>query len=251
MGGPQSVLVSLLRLVVIKEEMITMRFDMQWISGLALAVIAMVGLSCAHGNTGKKDATLSQADHESMVSQYRKGIEESRKIVVAKVNGADITMYDLINKMNQIAPGYIPPGHERTPEMDQMVKKEALDVLIFRELAIQEAVRQGMKVPPEQIDETLKKIRAKAGSEDAFNKSLNMTGETEESLRKTIERDQLFDMIVKQEIFRKATEDPDPHSVENKKSEWEAELKKNAKIEIMLEEVEKKIKEESGKPKRD
>jgi len=225
-----------------------MRFDMQWISGLALAVIAMVGLSCAHGNTEKKDAAPSQAEHESMVSQYRKGVEESKKIVIARVNGADITMNDLINKMNQIAPSRIPRGHERTPELDQMVKKEALDVLIFRELAIQEAVRQGMKVPPEQIDETLKKIRAKAGSEEAFNKSLSMTGETEESLRKVIERDQLFDMIVKQEIFRKATEDPDPHSVENRKLEWEAELKKNAKIEIMLEEVEKKIKEESGKP---
>ena len=226
-----------------------MKFDIRRIGCLALAIIAVTGLSCAHGNTEKKDTALSQAEHKDMVSEYRKGVEESRKVVVAKVNGADITMYDLINKMNQIAPSQIPRGHQRTPEIDQMVKKEALDILIFRELAVQEAVRQGMKVSPEQIDETLKEIKAKMGSEEAFHKSLSMNGETEESFKKVIERDQLFNMIVKQEIYRKAMEDADPQSVENRKQEWEAELKKDAKIEIMLEEAEKKIKEESGKAK--
>jgi len=223
-----------------------MKLNMRLIGGLAM--IAVVGLSCAHGIEEKKDsnATPSPAGHENMVSQYRKGIEESRTIVVAKVNGSDITMYDLINKMNQIAPTQIPRGHQRTPEMDQVVEKEALDILIFRELAVQEAVRQGMKVPPERIDETLNEIRSKMGSEDAFNKALSTSGQTEESFRKVVERDQLFDMIVKQEVFRKATEDPDPNAVENRKRDWEAELKKNAQIEITLEEAEKRIKEESG-----
>ena len=228
-----------------QEEMMD-RLRISWMTGLMIVFIVLTGLSCAHTNGDKQDRAIKPADHEKMLSEFQKGVEESKKYVVAKVNGVDITMNDLIGKMNQIAPKYIARGHERTPEIDQMVKQEALDIIIFRELAVQEAVRQGMKVTPAQVDETLQKIKANMGSEDQFNKFLDMTGETEESLRKGIERNQLFNMIVAEEIYHKANAG-DASEVEQRRLEWEAELKKEAKIEIMLEDVEKKLKEDAKK----
>ena len=39
--------------------------------------------------------------------------------------------------------------------MDEKVRKEAMDRLIYRELAIQEAARQGMTAAPEKIGEAI------------------------------------------------------------------------------------------------
>ncbi len=208
------------------------------------ATIAFALFSCAHESSGRGDMAISPEQHQKILGEYQKGVEESKRIVIARVNGVEITLQNLLDRMNQIAPNFIPRGHQRTPEIDLRVKQEALDVLIFRELAVQEAVRRGLQVPPGKIDGTLNKIKERLGSEDAFNKSLSMTGETEESLRKGIEKNMLFEMIAKQEIFRKAQEDPDPHSVENRKQEWEAELKKDAKIEVFLDQVEKEMRED-------
>jgi hypothetical protein len=56
-------------------------------------------------------------------------------------------------------------------------------------------------------------------------------------------------MIASKEISLQAENDEGP-SIQKRKLEWESELKKNAKIEILLEEVEKKLKEDSAKPGR-
>jgi hypothetical protein len=212
-----------------------------------LMIIAITSFSCAHGNPEKKKMTVATTDHEETNKQYLKGVEESKKHVVARVNGVEITLYRLIDRMNQIAPNLL-RSHERTPGIDDWVKREALSILIFRELAIQEAVRLGIKAPPEQIDETLEKIKATAGSEDEFKKFLNTTGKTEESLRKDIGRNLLFDMIIEQEVVSHAKKGGrGDTSAELRRVEWEKELKKGAKIEITLDEVEKKLREEAEK----
>ena len=208
------------------------------------------GLSCAHRNAEKKDTALVPAEHEQRPADYQQGLQEAKKIVVARVNGVAITLKDLINRMNQFASVYVPESHERTPEIDQAVKQEALDILIFRELAVQEAVRQGMTVPTETLDKFIQDLRKGLGSEDAYHDYLRKTDNTEESLKKEFERNQLFDMISSKEIYLQAGKDEGP-SVEERKQEWESELKKNATIEILLEEVEKKLKEGAEKPGRE
>ncbi|MFZ2197102.1 MAG: SurA N-terminal domain-containing protein, partial [Thermodesulfovibrionales bacterium] len=177
----------------------------------------------------------------------QQGLKVAKKIAVARVNGVAITLNDLIIKMNQLASVYIPESHERTPEMDQAVKQEALDILIFRELAVQEAVRQGLKIPPGALDNFIQSLKKDMGSEDAFNDYLIKTDSTEGSLKKEFERNQLFDMIASKEIYLQAEND-EPRSIQMRKLEWESELKKNATIEILLEEVEKKLKEGVEKP---
>ena len=221
-------------------------FRIHWISSLILLTIIFAGLSCAHRNAEKKDMTIMPAEHEKQ-TEDQQGLKVAKKMAVARVNGVAITLNDLIIKMNQLATAYIPESHERTPELDQAVKQEALDILIFRELAVQEAVRQGLKIPPAALDKFIQDVREGMGSEDAYNNYLKNTDSTEESLKKEFERNQLFDMIASKEIYLQAEND-EPPSIEKRKQEWESELKKNATIEILLGEVEKKLKEGAENP---
>ena len=170
---------------------------------LPLGLAVMVALATLSCSGGKKEAEKKPPEHEKMVQQYEKGVEESKKVVIARVNGTEITMKDLIEQMNRMAPKYLSKREERSPETDQRVKKEALDFLVFRELATQEAARRGMKVKPEAVDQAIAAIKSKAGSEEAFRKNLAMTGYTEATMRQAVERGLLFDMIAGQEIFQK------------------------------------------------
>ena len=208
----------------------------QWVIGLVMVGFAFAGAPCAHGASARNDNAVKPAEHEEMLEKYRKGVEESKKVPVARVNGADITMFDLLNRMNRIAPQYMKPGQPRDPETDARVRQAALDVLIFRELAVQEAVRQGMKVAPEALDNSVKMLKERLGSEDAYKAYLSREGLTEASLRTGIERDQLYERIAGKEIFQKVQETGrnDLSAVETRRQEWEAEMKKTATIEILV-----------------
>lgn len=170
-----------------------------------LVVTALAATACSREKEANK--TALPPGHDETARTYLKNIEESKKVVVARVNGEAIRMNTLIDSINQIAPKYVSSPKEITPEIDQKVRKEAIDILIFRELALQEAVKRGMKVQPERVSDTLNQLRANAGSEEVFKKRLEMEGKTEDSLRKEIERNVLFDMIAEKEILSRVRVD--------------------------------------------
>ena len=176
------------------------RLSFLWMPILIAVLFGLTAVSCS-----KKDdsRTVKPAGHDKMVEERVKDIEESKKIVVAKVNGTEIRMNELVERMNFIAPMYAKSPQEMTPELDQQLKKQALDILIFRELAIQEAVRQGISAPPQEVSERVLQRKAEMGSEEAFTKNLRLTGHTEGSFRKMTERNLLFDIIADREITRK------------------------------------------------
>jgi hypothetical protein len=172
-----------------------------------LFACALAVVSCNRNKAEKGTANLPP-EHAKAVEAYKKSIEESKKITVAKVNGAAITMNDLVREMNSVAKEVMKPGEKREPKLDEKVRKEALDRLIYRELAVQEAVRQGMTVPPQAVGEEMQKAKARFKTEEAFRVSLAQQGMTEEDLRKMIERGLLVDMITEKEIFDKVKVDP-------------------------------------------
>lgn len=180
---------------------------MKSIIAISVLVLSLALLSCSKEKQAEKKTPAVPPGHEKVIESYKKSVEESKKVVVAKVNGAGITMHELINEMNVIGPRYVKPGQQRDSKLDDKVRQEALDGLIYRELAVQEAVRQGMKVPPEQIQDSLKKIKTGMKTEDAFRQRLTMSGLTEEGLKKQVERDLLVEMITEKEIFEKINVD--------------------------------------------
>ncbi len=172
----------------------------------------------------------------------------AQRAVIARVNGTDIMMNDLASEMKMIGPQFIKDPSQRTPENVEKLKQMAFDILIFRELATQEAARQGMKVRQEAVDEADKQLRVKLGSEENYRKFLEISGYTERSMRRRLEKDMLFGMITDKEIFKKVGAN-DQGAIEKRKEAWENSLKKNAKIELFLTEVEKNMREEAKKEK--
>ncbi len=252
---------------------------------ILLSVICMAGTSCtkqdAQTTAGPKaevEKSAPMPGEDRRFEELEKGARESRKIVVAKVNGEDITLYSLVREMNKVAPKYIKPGEKSTPAIDEKIRQEALDRLIFFELAVQEAVRQGIKVRPETVDAIIKNLKSQLGSDEAYQAYLKRLGLSDSDLRKKVEKSQRFELIIGQEIYNKIHVDEkmlreeyrknkdqirtqtEPSRTmtyeeakplmerklkaelgESKIREWEKELRKNAKVEIMPEEAEKTV----------
>jgi len=235
---------------------------------LAIMVLTTFLLFYACKKTEPTSARMMPEQHQ--MEQLKKSFEDSKKVIVAKVNGDPITMFTLLREMNVIAEQYIKPGQQRTPEIDSKVKTAALNDLIFQELAIQEARKGGMTVNAEVINGEINNIKAKEGDEKSFQGYLAMNGLSEEELRQMIERDQLFEMIATKEVDAKIriTDAALRERYKKEKShlmtknaahkqmtyeeargmleqglraeagvkrmrEWQKELRKNAKIEIM------------------
>src|SRR5208283_3136319 len=184
---------------------------------IVLAVLAgLTGLSCTKKENAPKEAAPKPApalveQKAKQAQEIKKGVEESKNIVVAKVNGAPITMYQLVSEMNLIAPRYTGPERKRAegpgPGIDKKIKKEALDRLIFKKLALQEAMREGIHIKPEIIEDVVKKIRENLGSDAAYKEYLTSRGVTENGLKEKIEESRRFEMITAKEIYQKISPD--------------------------------------------
>jgi len=233
---------------------------------IALFFLGFALISCKGDTAQKKEPANRTVESSRIAEEQRKRFEESQKTIVAKVNGVPVSMPELLEEMNAIAPQYIKPGQKRNPKTDENVRKEALDRLIWRELAVQTAKKQGMKAPAEAVAEELKRIKGEMKTEDAFRQNLAKLGMTEEELRQRIERNVLVEMITEKEVFGKAVVDPEEArkvyekkyasrkgpsrpmtfeeaqpliekelmtaAVQKREDEWVAEMRKGAKIEI-------------------
>ncbi len=150
----------------------------------------------------KRDAAAAEKAEDA-----KKDAEAARKVVVARVNGSDISLYELIRAMNIVAPKYINRAEQATREMTSKIRKEALDRLIFEELAIQEAAKEGINPGPEAVENVVREVRKNLGTEEAYKDYLSRHDLTEEMLKKLIARSQSYEMITAKEIYRKVKVD--------------------------------------------
>ena len=248
------------------------------LSIIALTVLfafALAGISCNRDKAPAKGTANVTPDQSKVLEAYAKSAEAAKKTMVGKINGVNISMNDLIREMNAIGPQYVKPGQKRDQKVDEKVRKDALDRLIYRELVVQEAARQGIKATPEEVGDGLKKLKAGLKSADAYRENLIKMGLTEEELKKQIERDILIERVTEKEIFGKVAINPEQvkktyekekgsykgpsgqmsfeeagplieqklmaRAVGKREDEWVEGLKKAAKIEITLGESAKEI----------
>jgi hypothetical protein len=230
---------------------------------LVVAVSHLMLFSC------KKTETAGAPPPDAHRSEMlKRSFEASKKVIAAKVNGEAITLFALLREMNAIAPQYLSQGRQRTPALDNKIRNAALNNVIIQELAVQEARKRGMKVNPDVMDGEIKKMKANAGSPAAFQEYLDNNGLTEDELRQTVEQDALFELIATQEVDEKITvtdaalrerynrekaglkdsahrqmtfeqakalleQRVRAEAAEKRMRQWETELKKNARIEIV------------------
>lgn len=169
----------------------------------ALMITAVFATSCSKKKEQASSKNVTPPGHEKMVEEMKKDLSQSKKIVVARVNGDKITMSDLVREMNLIQPSFVRPGQAPSPQTDEKVKKEALNLLIFRSLALQEARRQGIRAKQEEVDKIMKNLRNRFRSKEAYESYLTLQALNDKSLRKLIADDNVFQTITDKEIFQK------------------------------------------------
>jgi peptidyl-prolyl cis-trans isomerase C len=154
-----------------------------------------------------KAAEVRKTEEAKRAERARRSAGEARKIIVARVNGADINMFMLVRAMNRVAPRHLKKGETATPEISGKIRNEALDWLIFEELAVQEAVKQGIKPAPEDIRKVIDQVKQDSGTEQAYREYLEKSFLTEEKLKDLIERGRRYELITAREIYEKAEVD--------------------------------------------
>ena len=125
----------------------------------------------------------------------------AQPVIVAKVNGAPIPLEAVTDMMNRLKAG---KGHgAKAPKGKDPLRMEALDRIIFEELAYQKAKADGLNAGPEEVNKRLEDLRARMGGADGLKKALEKEQRTEEGLVAEIERDVLLRRILAREVFDK------------------------------------------------
>ena len=125
------------------------------------------------------------------------------KIVVARVNGIEITMATVATMMNTLV---TKQGHGTAlPESMEEIRKDALNQLIFQELAYQKAKSDGMAVGRKESVDALVGMRQKPGGEEKFREFLEKGQITEEDLRNRIERSLTLKRVFTREVSNKVS----------------------------------------------
>jgi len=167
-----------------------------------LLFLAVITISCYKKEEKKKGQGETAAHIAAPKSeQDASAVKEAKKALAAKVNGARITMHDLVREMNAIAPAELGEKKEITPGLQEKIQKKALDNLIFRELAVQEAKRTGIALKPGTAEGVIKRMKESLGGAKEYEAYLKNLGVTEAEFKDRIERMQLFELIAARQIY--------------------------------------------------
>ncbi len=123
-------------------------------------------------------------------------------MVVARVNGIEITMPELVAKVRTLTRNKT--GKENlTPVLAEQTRQKALDMLITEELAYQHARTLTIKITPEEVSQSIKELKENFGDEKNFQNYLVLNNLTsEESLRAQMEKFLLVQKAILQEALQ-------------------------------------------------
>ena len=166
---------------------------------LSIFISASPGFSTSQSTPGDDQTQLSEQERADVMKKSL----AARKNIVARVNGTDIYQYDLVGMMNRVANAYYSHLKEPTEEITLEIKKRALDRLIFEELAVEEAVRQGIQPVAEKVEAAIDGLKSAYGPGAGFQGYLDEIGLTEEGLKVRIGRGHLLEGITGREVYQK------------------------------------------------
>ncbi len=125
---------------------------------------------------------------------------------VARVNGVVLTERDLQREMFTIFPYARQHGGRIPPEMEEGIRKGALQMIIFEELVYQEAERRKMTIAPARLNQAEADFRKQFPTPNDFQDFLQAEFHgSEQAMRSQIRRSLLIDQLLKADVDSKAT----------------------------------------------
>ncbi len=123
-------------------------------------------------------------------------------LIVARVNGADISLRALNGMMKRVEEIN---ARTATSETREEIRKKALENLVLKELALQEAERRSLHVEDEIVDRAMARFIASKGHEEGYQEYLGQEKLTPADVRAQIERSLLIQRITGMEVVSKVT----------------------------------------------
>jgi parvulin-like peptidyl-prolyl isomerase len=125
--------------------------------------------------------------------------------IVAVVNGDIVTEAELDIFMKMAV---MDQDHDLKIDDPKELKKQSLDRLIEDRLILQEAKNKQLKVDDSQIEDRIRDIKRRAGSELAFEEALKNQGITLSDLRERLKNQFLIYSLIQKEVRNKAQVSP-------------------------------------------
>jgi peptidyl-prolyl cis-trans isomerase C len=122
---------------------------------------------------------------------------------VAKINDTVLTETDLETALNEIMPAAIFHGGFSSKKRASH-RPRALEKMIEKELFYQEAIRTGLKIDPELINNEIDKISKKFGGEKEYIDALKRAGLTKKQHKAKLTKKYMINKIIEIEIKKKA-----------------------------------------------
>ena len=129
---------------------------------------------------------------------------ERKPSVVAVVNGSEIDAEDFNRELVRLQRLVLGTNRPLTCAQVSALQKEVVEGLIRRELLFQESKKRGIRVSQAQIDEEMKKLKARYASENDFIHVLSAMKVSPESLRQQVERAMAIQAIIDKEFAPRA-----------------------------------------------
>lgn len=148
---------------------------------------AMFGFAGGNRVMAFAPPAMSESSAPARTDDERKAIAEGHRqaadVVVARVNGEDIKLRELMEAMRTLTMQNY--GKKKiTDDLALRIKKESMDRLIIEKLVMQKAGASEVEVSEEEIDAQITML--KEGYNDGYARYLEMVEQTEESLRDKI-----------------------------------------------------------------
>jgi parvulin-like peptidyl-prolyl isomerase len=160
-------------------------------------MIPAVGLALVLAGCAKPPAPAAPQSPRPAVSD-----EQAKTVVVARVNGADITLQQLRMMMNRLT---VMNQHASKPAAQDEIRKRALDQLVLQELALQEAARLEMRAEKADVDRAMEKVVTQLGHEEGYRDFLEKRHMTDAEMRTFVERSILTQRIFTREVTDKVS----------------------------------------------
>jgi parvulin-like peptidyl-prolyl isomerase len=158
-------------------------------------IFANSGIALAADDAPANDGASSREVTKETSSRQ----ELPNKMVVARVNGAEITMDSLVKMMNRIS-AKIKNGADR-----EVVQQQALDRLILQNLALKKALKDGLAADKKNVTAALANLKKNLGGEEEYKNFLVKEQVTEEDLQSQIFRSLTLELAYAREVYNKVT----------------------------------------------
>jgi peptidyl-prolyl cis-trans isomerase C len=158
---------------------------------IAAVAIALIGMLAVFGAGCSKDKSGQAKSGGPGAPAGGKGNTK----MVAKVDGKKVTEAEVTREMGMLA-SQMSGNPQQMESMQGAVRKQAIDNLINKMLLEQAAVKEGIKVPEQDLNARIGDIKKQFPTEQEFTARIQSMGMTPDELRQEVEKSMTFEALM-------------------------------------------------------